>query len=397
MFEGWVVQTKGSQWLVDIRSNVGGEVVCTLKIRKTNCVLTCCVVASILALGSYPALGQGCVTSSPQPAECYHSISVGVGEFSWNWPPPGAIPICPDGVPLGFAWYYVRNNMCPAKPKCLECERLAQGHVQGGGPIELASGDTYVHQTDILLPGLGGGLTLSRTWNSILFDGFAQLGMFGFRWTSNFEESVYVGGDGLIQYQRGDGGIWQFANGGSDPDGVPYVPVSPANEAVTLLRKQTNWTVKFQNGEQRTFDVTTGKLLTISDRNGNTTQLSYDTSYRLATVTDPAGRHLYFTYAAPTTFLVTGVSSDFGVSLSYQYDQAGRLTQVTKPDSTKVTFQYDNNGYITAVLDNNGKVLESHTYDANGKGLTSSRANGVEGITVSYPRPEPYGGRIITE
>ncbi len=81
------------------------------------------------------------------------------------------------------------------------------------------------------------------------------------------------------------------------------------------------------------------------------------------------------------------VSSDFGVSLSYSYDQSGRLTQVTKPDSTKVTFQYDNNGYITAVLDNNGKVLESHTYDATGKGLTSSRANGVEGITVSYPRP----------
>jgi hypothetical protein len=40
---------------------------------------------------------------------------------------------------------------------------------------------------------------------------------------------------------------------------------------------------------------------------------------------------------------------------------------------------------ITAVMDSAGKVLESHTYDSKGRGLTSSRAGGVEAITVSYP------------
>ncbi len=212
------------------------------KIKIQSCTLMALTAGLMLSLGSQAVFAQGCVTSPPQPAECYHSISVGVGEFSWNWPPPGALLICPDGIPLGFAWYWVRNNQCPAKPKCLSCG-------DAGAPINLASGDTYISQTDIRLPGLGGGLTLSRTWNSILFDGFAQLGMFGFRWTSNFEESVYVGGDGLIEYQRSDGGIWQFANNGGDSQGPLYVPVSPANEPVTLQRKQTNWTVKFQNGE----------------------------------------------------------------------------------------------------------------------------------------------------
>jgi YD repeat-containing protein len=274
---------------------------------------------------------------------------------------------------------------------------MAGAPVQGGGPIELASGDTYITETDVSLPGLGGGLTLNSTWNRILFDNVAQLGMFGIRWASNFEEQVYAGNNGLINYLRGDGGIWQFAFSSAGSNGNTYVPVSPANEAVTLIYKQTNWTVAFQNGEQRTFDLTSGKLLSIADRNGNTTQLSYDPSYRLTTVADPAGRHLYFTYGSPASFLVTGVSSDFGVSLSYAYDQLGRLTQVTKPDLTKVSFQYDDNGYITAVLDNNNKVLESHTYDANGKGLTSSRAGGAEGMTVSYPRQQTYSGPIITE
>ncbi len=40
----------------------------------------------------------------------------------------------------------------------------------------------------------------------------------------------------------------------------------------------------------------------------------------------------------------------------------------------------------TAVLDPDGKVLESHAYDAAHRGLTSSCANGVEAITVTYPQ-----------
>ena len=39
---------------------------------------------------------------------------------------------------------------------------------------------------------------------------------------------------------------------------------------------------------------------------------------------------------------------------------------------------------ITAVTDSNGKILESHTYDGLGRGLTSSRANGVEAVSVTY-------------
>jgi YD repeat-containing protein len=60
------------------------------------------------------------------------------------------------------------------------------------------------------------------------------------------------------------------------------------------------------------------------------------------------------------------------------------LSQVTNPDLTTLTFQYDSNSNITAVLDSNNKVLESHTYDSSQRGLTSARANGVEALTISY-------------
>ena len=82
--------------------------------------------------------------------------------------------------------------------------------------------------------------------------------------------------------------------------------------------------------------------------------------------------------------VVTSVTSDFGVSLSYQYDASANLVRVTKPDGTYVSFQYNSAGQLTSVTDSAGKILESHTYDILGRGLTSTRAGGADSITVSY-------------
>jgi uncharacterized protein RhaS with RHS repeats len=95
---------------------------------------------------------------------------------------------------------------------------------------------------------------------------------------------------------------------------------------------------------------------------------------------------LYFSYPNSSSYLVTSVTSDVGVSLSYAYDTQNRLILVTEPDNSTVSFVYnDPNPYlITAVLDSAGKILESHTYDSKSRGLTSSHANGVATVTLSY-------------
>jgi YD repeat-containing protein len=256
-------------------------------------------------------------------------------------------------------------------------------------PVDLATGDTYFTETDIKVPGLGGGLALTRTWNSIPLG--SDLGIFGPHWTSNFEESVYASSDGYVYYLRGEGSAWAFGFTGWDGFGNPtYAPAGPANQVATIIQYNQNpnnatWALLLQNGEQRVFDFNSGKLLSVTDRNGNSTSLGYDSSFRLTSVADSAGRHLYFSYGLP--FLVTSVASDFGVSLSYSYDTVGRLSQVTEPDNSTISFQYDGpySNLITAVLDSNNKVLESHTYNSCGQGLTASRALGVDGITLSYP------------
>ena len=297
--------------------------------------------------------------------------------------PVGAACCNPDGVPFNESCNAPsRSCISPKTPNdiCLSC-------LAAGNPINLSSGNTYIVESDISLPGLGGGLKLARNWNSIfpvVQNTFPT--MFGINWRSTYEERlIYNIPDGLLKYARGDGSVWSF---GIVSSGSPivYQTVAPGNDTTTVTQGVPSHTMLFKNGEKRLFDPTSGLLLSIIDRNGNTTQLTYDSQNRLSTVTDAASRHLNFTYVSSSSNLVSTASSDAGVSYSYSYDNQGRLIQVTKPDSTTINFVYDSNNMITAVKDSQGKVLESHTYDVTGRGLTSSRANGVDAVTVTYPQ-----------
>jgi YD repeat-containing protein len=318
------------------------------------------------------ALGQSCLHA--QTGSCYRVFGFVQGQ---TYIPAGATCYCGPAAPEGETDCWV--------PQCSKYANSCTKSVPyASKPICLATGNTFITQQDIRIPGLGDGLTLTRTWNSLPRPSLPRVGLFGPNWRSTYEERIYVDDDNTVAYAQGDGNIWNFVSG----SGQTFNPVAPANSGASLFQGSTTWTLTFKSGEQRVFDATSGNLLSIMDRNGNTTQLTYDASYRLVTVRDPALRHLYFSYATPTSYLVTGVSSDAGVSLSYSYDGQGRLIQYTQADNTTVSFQYSapsNPTLITAVLDANGKVLESHTYDNQGRGLTSSRAAGVEAITVTYP------------
>ncbi len=322
-----------------------------------SAILLC--VSSLAAKAQIP---QGCATWAGN----------GVG---------GALPgwfDCQSEGPTLFVCRVMTSQCAPAAAASETCPFCPAA----GSPISLATGNTYIEQTDVRIPGLANGLTLVRTWNSkwpVTQSAF-QTGLFGPNWRSNFEERIFAGSDNYIKYARGDGSFWSFGSGGAG-----WTVAAPANVAALLTLDASYWTLTFQNGEKKLFDRVTGSLTSVIDRNGNTTQLTYDALNRLATVTDPAGRHLNFSYANASSYLVTAVTSDVGLSLSYSYDSQGRLIQVTKPDLSTISFQYNNQSLITAVLDSNGTVLESHTYDSSGRGLTSSRAGGVDAVTVSYP------------
>jgi uncharacterized protein DUF6531 len=96
----------------------------------------------------------------------------------------------------GYGTYYgdcIGPRRCPDTPPI----ETAQGHScpYCGKPISLASGNTYIEQSDIRLPGLGKGLSLTRIWNSIWPSTLSEsrVGLFGPNWRSTYEERVSIG------------------------------------------------------------------------------------------------------------------------------------------------------------------------------------------------------------
>lgn len=352
-------------------------------------------IAIVIVVAAANACG-GAVWGQPGTDNCKLYSQLGRNSSCvWIWGssslplahPPAGLTCCnPGGIP--------NNQSCTAPMPC-NTPLDAAGETcssctvaTAGSPINLATGNTFIRESDVSLPGLGGGLSLSRTWNSLL-SGVQQSYpfMFGSNWRSNFEERlIFNSGDGFLKYARSDGTVWSFAVASVGSSQNTYMVAAPANDTTTIIVDGSpNWMLTYKNGEKRLFDAGSGALTAIVDRNGNTTRLSYDSSSRLTTVTDAAGRHLYFNYTG-SSLLVSAVTSDVGIALSYAYDGQGRLAQVTRQDNTTVAFAYDGNARITSVTDSNGKILESHTYDALGRGVTSSRANGVDAVTVTYPQ-----------
>jgi YD repeat-containing protein len=188
-----------------------------------------------------------------------------------------------------------------------------------GAPINLANGNTYIIENDFSIPGLGGGLSLTRTWNSrwpapqIIF----KTGLFGTNWRSNYEERIFMGSDGYTKYSRADGSYWSFGvtTGTVGVFGV----AAPAEESASLVASGSLWTLTFKDGTKKTFDYASGWLKLIVDRNGNTTTLAYDGNNRLITVTDAANRTITFNYPDASSLLVTSVVSPAG-TFTYAYN-----------------------------------------------------------------------------
>jgi RHS repeat-associated protein len=280
--------------------------------------------------------------------------------------------------------------------------RCPTGGAAGANPINFANGDTWITQQDYAIPGLGGGLVLARTWNSVwpLMQPPEQSGIFGDSWRSNFEERIQTLTGGVVQYWKGDGcRLFYLYNSMSGT----YSLTAPADDqtALSFNSGTAQWTIIQKDGTSRIFN-SGGYLTSIVDRNSNTTTISIDANNqnRIASVTDASGHVLTFNYAnASYPRLCTSISDAVGTFTTYNYDfTTARLTQVQYPDNSQFNFQY-NDPYsttlISLVTDAMSKTIEAHTYDSQRRGITSQQANDSSGhpvnlVTVTYATSAPW-------
>jgi RHS repeat-associated protein len=245
-----------------------------------------------------------------------------------------------------------------------------------------------VSDVDISTPANGFPVRVVRTY---LLDSTFE-GPLGYGWTHTYrmravETPTYrnnqgqlVPVDGLVQIFNPDGtGSYYQPNG----DGTYR---SPKGDFRTLTKSaEGTYLLKDKFGTQYDFDAI-GRLIRITDRNGNVQTLGYGLNSRVATVTDPSGQVTRFVYNADNR--ISSITDPTGRVVSYDYDEVGNLIAVTNIGGRRTTYAYDANHNLTTITDPAGNRT-FFTANTDDRLVTASGEDGNNEITFQYLNPTP--------
>jgi RHS repeat-associated protein len=217
---------------------------------------------------------------------------------------------------------------------------------------------------------------------------------------------------------------------------VEYIGTLPSDLS-TLQSASTQWRVTDGDDTVWTFQTFTrpnttspyavGRPISRVMRSGYRWDFAYRSDASLQTITDSFGRQASFNWSMfymtplapppagwlPWPEAVATVSLPDGTSLRYTYDpppataapstsNVQRLIKVERLDTAGVAIDSTSYSYgdtrfqafITAITDFNGNQVASYTYDAAGRGATSTLASGADGYSIS--NSETQSERVST-
>jgi len=102
------------------------------------------------------------------------------------------------------------------------------------------------------------------------------------------------------------------------------------------------------------------KLATLTDRGGNVTAFSYDTTNRVTTVTEPLSRVTKYGYDVDGK--VTKITNPLNQDVLVAWSSDRAVAKVTEPTGVFTTFAYNDNGFLTTSTNQIGNTTQI-TYD----------------------------------
>ncbi|MDM8539868.1 RHS repeat-associated core domain-containing protein [Desulfococcaceae bacterium HSG9] len=246
-------------------------------------------------------------------------------------------------------------------------------------PVNTAIGNFIQQETDAVVAGLGGTtINMQRTYNSqaLLWtpasmrryypDGSDEViaeppQYFGKGWASVLGQyllkidmdPVFKG----VQILYEDG---HTANFKEDGDGT-YISDTPGNHD-TVFKDGDEYVLQKTDCqcslESKRFG-SEGKLLSLSDRNGNLIKLIY-AGDMLAAVENASGRRIEFDTNSDGR--ITKARLPEGISLSYEYND-DLLTAYTDGRGHRTRYRYDGEGQMTEIISAKGHPIVRNTYD----------------------------------
>jgi len=296
--------------------------------------------------------------------------------------------------------------------------------------VNIKSGNFYVSYTDVLVPGGGNKLEITRTYNSKA----TEIGWFGFGWGSEYETRLEVSADGSITvHEHGTGARTRFT------PKVPIDGVAASTKIVNEMRKKTSLSDKAANdlidklaanAELRhtfavNFDVKSevapgtvlyaqgpglqelqvqkdgykrvhsdgrydifsseGNLLKMGDKSGYVVNFNYNKEGLLESIKDSQAKQIFFSwypdglvkeiwsagdkkaaYKYQDNDLVYSKDTDDNV-YEYTFDKSHNLTEIKYEDSSKVKIGYDSKTFFVTELTDRSNETTKYQYGTDSK------------------------------
>jgi len=211
--------------------------------------------------------------------------------------------------------------------------------------VNLKNGNFYITYTDIVVPGGGNDLFISRTYNSQA----TEKGWFGLGWGSDYETFLVVGPDGSVTiHENGTGAHTRF----TPKEAVD--PVSAAKKIVDAMRTKTTLSDKVSADLEK-------KLAGDAElRLAYARKFKVETNLAAGTVLYSNTRGLQEVHKVKEGY--KRVYNDGKIEF---FDDGGKLTKIMDKHGYTVNFEYDK-GMVKSIKDSQAKQLFFDWY-ADGK------------------------------
>ncbi len=225
-------------------------------------------------------------------------------------------------------------------------------------PVNPANGEFYLERTDMAFPGKGVPFAFSRVYRSRI----AYRGPLGHGWDHSLNQKIVSTGSltcsDEVLYHMGLGRTNRYRKTSETATDVYYAPAEPARIDLHGYKSAAGltWVATYADGSRAIFDAR-GLLVRLEDATRHGEALTWEAyrvdsehpadQYRLATVTDQAGRVITFEYP----------------SIHDRFDVAGRIDGFHESSSgLRVHYEYDLRGDLRSFVDAQGR-RESYDYE----------------------------------
>ncbi len=236
--------------------------------------------------------------------------------------------------------------------------------------INFGTGNKYLTATDVSLPGPGPRISFTRTYNSQS----SETSVMGYGWTASLTEKLIISTD--ITLVQSGGRYVHFTDDGSGQ----WINETGSRRVITAV--SGGYQLAEKGGTLKQFD-SNGVLLSKTDRNNNSTTYSYSGG-ELVSISNSFGKTLSFSYASGKLSTVTSSQG----TVSFSYDSNDNLETVTKPDTTTITYIYDDANDVnnlTGITDEESTRILTVEYDTSDRVTRSIKADGANEVTIAYP------------